>query len=74
MVSLTVGGEAQSSVVTIDGERIEAAAGEDGDMNGGGGSGYSGAELVTEVIEFHGTERLTINQTRMLSSTLFPAS
>ena len=34
MVSLTVGGEAQPSVVTIDGERIEAAAGEDGDMNG----------------------------------------
>ena len=70
MVSLTVGGEAQPSVVTIDGERIEAAAGEDGDMNCGGGSG---SELVTGVLEFHGTEWLTVNQTRMLSSTLFPA-
>ena len=31
------------------------------------------SELVTGVLEFHGTEWLTVNQTRMLSSTLFPA-
>ena len=49
MISLEDGGEDQSSVVTIDGERIEAAGGQE--FCGGGGNRYSGTELVTGVLE-----------------------
>ena len=49
LISLEDGGEDQSYVVTIDGGRIEAAAGQD--CCGGGGNGYSGPELVTGVLE-----------------------